>query len=79
MIYKTKYKKDDYIFEEVIKEKNISIFSQTCLVMNKIIAYEVYIIRNNNIPKTTDWGKYGFTFRSFEKAKNKFIELLDVK
>ena len=40
------------------------------------IGYDVMICRNNKIPKSEDWGTWGWSWNKLEQAKKQFDDIL---
>ena len=85
--YNPTYTSNVYTFTEITRHGNIAIFEGITASGGK--QYEVHVLREKKAhpksdnagemilcsPSTSEWGKYGFTYQTWEKADKKFQSL----
>ena len=85
--YQTKYTHHGLTYTEIKRHENIALFEGITASGGK--QYEVHVLREKKAhpksdnagemilcsPSTSEWGKYGFTYQTWEKADKKFQSL----
>ena len=84
MKYKTTFKNGIYTFTQIKRHGNIVLFEEITALGSK--QYELHILRYRmahpksaeagtkilSSPSTSEWGKYGWTYQTRERADEKF-------
>jgi hypothetical protein len=85
--YTTNYTRNVYTYTEIKRNENIALFEGVTALGSK--QFEVHVLRDkqahpksNNAgemilcsPSTSEWGRFGFTYQTREKADEKFQSL----
>ena len=88
--YNTTYHTNDTTFVEIQRRDNVIIFEGTCPDMERK-QYEVHVLRRKqsrldspdagtmvlSSPPTSEWGRYGFTHVSLDRAQECLEKLAD--
>ena len=86
----TTYRKNTFHYEQITRDGDIAIFKQRLREGVGCLAYEVIVIRKDpereiagvvipaheRAPGNEEWGRFGWTFPTLERARAKMKELV---